>query len=43
MWRSGLPESLYPEALIPGQRELGSQASANMWGIPEYQLVIIRL
>ncbi|WP_404932626.1 TIGR03756 family integrating conjugative element protein [Pantoea agglomerans] len=32
VWRSGLPESLYPEALIPGQRELGSQASANMWG-----------
>lgn len=32
VWRSGLPESLYPEALVPGQRELGSQASANMWG-----------
>ncbi|ACX86500.1 TIGR03756 family integrating conjugative element protein [Pectobacterium brasiliense] len=32
VWRSGIPESLYPEALIPGQRELGSQASANMWG-----------
>ncbi|MDK4219035.1 TIGR03756 family integrating conjugative element protein [Pantoea agglomerans] len=32
MWRTGLPESLYPEALIPGQRELGNQAAANMWG-----------
>jgi len=32
VWRSGLPESLYPEALVQGQRELGSQASANMWG-----------
>lgn len=32
VWRSGLPESLYPEALIPGQRELGRQSNANMWG-----------
>lgn len=31
-WRTGLPESLYPEALIPGRRELGSQLAANMWG-----------
>ncbi|MDE9541169.1 TIGR03756 family integrating conjugative element protein [Xenorhabdus bovienii] len=31
-WRSGLPESLYPEALIPGLRELGSQPAGNMWG-----------
>ncbi|CRM56852.1 TIGR03756 family integrating conjugative element protein [Pseudomonas sp. 25 R 14] len=31
-WRHGLPESLYPEALMPGVREIGSQASANMWG-----------
>ncbi|MBD2785963.1 TIGR03756 family integrating conjugative element protein [Xenorhabdus sp. DI] len=31
-WRSGLPESFYPEALIPGQRELGSQMAGNMWG-----------
>ncbi|MDA5490247.1 MULTISPECIES: TIGR03756 family integrating conjugative element protein [Yersinia] len=31
-WRSGLPESLYPEALIPGQRELGRQRNGNMWG-----------
>ncbi|SIP75137.1 putative exported protein (fragment) [Xenorhabdus innexi] len=31
-WRSGLPESFYPEALIPGQRELGNQIHSNMWG-----------
>ena len=31
-WRTGVPESLYPEALIPGQREIGSTASGNMWG-----------
>lgn len=32
MWRTGLPESVYPEALIPGRRELGSQSASNMWG-----------
>ncbi|MBE3175412.1 TIGR03756 family integrating conjugative element protein [Enterobacter cloacae complex sp. P29RS] len=31
-WRTGMPESLYPEALVPDQREIGSQAGANMWG-----------
>ncbi|MDC9615245.1 TIGR03756 family integrating conjugative element protein [Xenorhabdus khoisanae] len=31
-WRTGLPESFYPEALIPGQRELGSQMAASLWG-----------
>lgn len=31
-WRSGLPESFYPEALIPGLRELGNQLTGNMWG-----------
>ncbi|PHM64178.1 integrating conjugative element protein [Xenorhabdus stockiae] len=31
-WRSGLPESFYPEALIPGQRELGSQMAGTVWG-----------
>ncbi|END2357383.1 TIGR03756 family integrating conjugative element protein [Escherichia coli] len=31
-WRTGLPESLYPEALIPGKREIGSQEEENMWG-----------
>jgi integrating conjugative element protein (TIGR03756 family) len=31
-WRTGVPEALYPEALVPGQREVGSQAAMNMWG-----------
>ncbi|OTA19823.1 integrating conjugative element protein [Xenorhabdus beddingii] len=31
-WRSGLPESFYPEALIPGQRELGNMMAGNLWG-----------
>lgn len=31
-WRYGVPESVYPEALVPGRREVGSQLSANMWG-----------
>lgn len=31
-WRNALPEAFYPEALIPGQRELGSQLAADMWG-----------
>ncbi|RLM24771.1 integrating conjugative element protein [Brenneria alni] len=31
-WRTGVPESLYPEALVPGQRELGSTVGGNMWG-----------
>ncbi len=30
MWRTGLPETLYPEALTPGMREVGS--IGNMWG-----------
>lgn len=29
-WRLSLVESLYPEALIPGMREIGN--STNMWG-----------
>ncbi|MEX0445628.1 TIGR03756 family integrating conjugative element protein [Xenorhabdus sp. SGI246] len=29
-WRTGLPETFYPEALIPGQRELGNKG--NVWG-----------
>ncbi|EDA0956379.1 TIGR03756 family integrating conjugative element protein, partial [Salmonella enterica] len=32
VWRTGVPELAYPEALIPGKREVGSQASQNMWG-----------
>lgn len=31
-WRLGVPEMAYPEALIPGKREIGSQTSGNMWG-----------
>lgn len=31
-WRYGVPESVYPEALIPGMREVGGLLSANMWG-----------
>lgn len=31
-WRTGVPESFYPEALIPGQREIGSMTAGNMWG-----------
>ncbi|WLG48610.1 TIGR03756 family integrating conjugative element protein [Pseudomonas sp. FP1742] len=31
-WRHGIPESFYPESLMPGIREIGSQASGNMWG-----------
>lgn len=29
-WRQGVPESAYPEALIPGQREVGELG--NIWG-----------
>ncbi|EJU5145262.1 TIGR03756 family integrating conjugative element protein, partial [Salmonella enterica] len=32
VWRTGVPELAYPEALIPGKREVGSQDSKNMWG-----------
>ena len=31
-WRQGIPESFYPESLMPGVREIGRQASGNMWG-----------
>ncbi|MDE9525041.1 TIGR03756 family integrating conjugative element protein [Xenorhabdus bovienii] len=31
-WRLGIPEALYPEALIPGKREIGFQYTGNMWG-----------
>ncbi|MCW5706960.1 TIGR03756 family integrating conjugative element protein [Shinella sp.] len=31
-WRYNLPESVYPEALIPGTREIGSRTSLNLWG-----------
>jgi integrating conjugative element protein (TIGR03756 family) len=31
-WRYNLPEMAYPEALIPGLREVGSRAGMNLWG-----------
>jgi integrating conjugative element protein (TIGR03756 family) len=31
-WRHGIPESFYPESLMPGIREIGRPASGNMWG-----------
>lgn len=31
-WRYNVPESVYPEALIPGMREIGTRARMNLWG-----------
>ena len=31
-WRHNIPETVYPEALIPGMREIGSHLSMNSWG-----------
>ncbi|QPO21997.1 TIGR03756 family integrating conjugative element protein [Pseudomonas sp. Y39-6] len=31
-WRYGIPESIYPQSLIPGIREVGSRLSLNLWG-----------
>ncbi|MFJ5483632.1 TIGR03756 family integrating conjugative element protein [Pectobacterium actinidiae] len=31
-WRYGIPEAVYPEALIPGMREIGARTSLNLWG-----------
>ncbi|MQU06972.1 TIGR03756 family integrating conjugative element protein [Pseudomonas helleri] len=31
-WRYGIPEAVYPEALIPGRREVGSMVAADLWG-----------
>lgn len=31
-WRSNVPEALFPEALTPGMREIGSRSSQNLWG-----------
>jgi integrating conjugative element protein (TIGR03756 family) len=31
-WRHNVPETLYPEALIPGLREVGGRAALNLWG-----------
>ncbi|MCC4595417.1 TIGR03756 family integrating conjugative element protein [Xanthomonas campestris pv. phormiicola] len=31
-WRYNLPEAVYPEALIPGRREIGARSASNLWG-----------
>jgi len=31
-WRYGIPEMVYPEAIIPGKREVGSTLSGDLWG-----------
>lgn len=31
-WRYGIPEVVYPEALIPGKREVGGTLSGDLWG-----------
>jgi integrating conjugative element protein (TIGR03756 family) len=31
-WRYNVPETVYPESLIPGLREVGSLLSGNVWG-----------
>lgn len=31
-WRYNVPESVYPEALIPGMREIGTRTAMNLWG-----------
>ena len=31
-WRYNVPEMVFPEALIPGRREIGSRTGMNLWG-----------
>lgn len=31
-WRYNVPEALYPEALTPGLREIGTRTGATLWG-----------
>ncbi|MFB1118448.1 TIGR03756 family integrating conjugative element protein [Dickeya dadantii] len=31
-WRYNIPEVVYPEALIPGMREIGARDTLNLWG-----------
>lgn len=31
-WRWNIPESVFPESLTPGLREIGSRAALNLWG-----------
>lgn len=31
-WRYNIPESVYPDSLIPGRREIGTRTGRNLWG-----------
>ncbi|MBX6317213.1 MULTISPECIES: TIGR03756 family integrating conjugative element protein [Pseudomonadota] len=31
-WRYNVPELVYPEALVPGMREIGARTTLNLWG-----------
>lgn len=31
-WRYNIPETVYPESLLPGMRDIGSMLSGNQWG-----------
>ncbi|MCD9007483.1 TIGR03756 family integrating conjugative element protein [Luteimonas sp. XNQY3] len=31
-WRYNVPEAVYPESLIPGQREIGGRTTLDLWG-----------
>ncbi len=31
-WRYNIPEMVYPEALTPGEREVGTRTDRNLWG-----------
>lgn len=31
-WRYNVPEMFYPEAMVPGMREIGTRSGLNLWG-----------
>ncbi len=31
-WRYSVPEAVYPEALVPGMREIGTRSTLDLWG-----------
>lgn len=31
-WRYGVPESVFPQSVTPGVREIGSRSTLNLWG-----------
>jgi integrating conjugative element protein (TIGR03756 family) len=31
-WRYGVPESVFPQSITPGLREIGSRSTLNLWG-----------